>query len=681
MNNYITIYVTSRMLVDALMEYVDDIANENFDIELSKDEVEIHITKISDTTELPPERMADFLANFKNLVNCESVQLSDDVLFDIKELSWSSALWDGDIVIETSEFEYDKEDKESRFVYSKGDDRKELSTDESAVAKAKPKKSASKKAKRVAPKGSAPRLSGAEAPGELAEKWFDYWRAKYEAMMDEINESDRQHYSSVYFGSFWGGDFTDESEDSFIRVAYSDSGKLGKELKANLSMFGLDDDALSELLIEPTSDDYAAIQKAFSESNFEKAVDMLSTFLGFMFSDGKDHPVLLEKIKPMFIESAAKCKDINRKTPEVDVSGVPQDTLENARKSFELQDNGATYTITAYVGKDKVVNIPGFVDGKAVYKIDDAAFSPEGNKSRKKQLNAVETVVIPNTVKMLGKDVFAGCKKLKKVVLSDAVLTIPNSGEYDGFFFNCPALEEVTLPKYLEKIGSRAFHWCPSITNIELPNTLKFTGSQAFASCTSLSNIVLPESLEEIADRAFSSCDSFTELVFPSQIKTIREYTCSGKNLERVVFPEGIECVESGAFGLAKRLKEVITPDKFVKWGCMAIDDDSPLYNHYGYDKEDPSTALRYMNKNLLGYVGNYSGKVYSDVYVQDGTMRLVDFAFSYVSNIERVHIPQSVVDIEDMAFNCSSKVIICAAPGGAAEQYAKKHNMSFEAE
>ena len=681
MNNYITIYVTSQLLFEALIDYVDDISSKDFEIELDKEEVEIHISKRADKADLPPENMSGFISKFTSLVKSEKIQLSDDILYDIKELSWSSALWDNDTIIENSEFEYDKEDKESRFAYSKGDEKKEHSTDESAIAKSKPKKSVTKKAKRVAPKGSAPQLSGEEAPAELAEKWFDYWRAKYEAMMDEINESDRQHYSSVYFNSFWGGDFTDESEDSFIRIAYSDSGKLGKELKTNLSMFGLDDDVLSDLLIEPTSDDYTAIRKAFSESKFENAVDMLSTFLGFMFSDGKDHPQLLEKIKPMFIESAAKCKDINRKSPDVDVSGVLHDSLENAIKSFKLQDNGATYTITAYVGKDKDVNIPGFVDGKAVYKIDDAAFSSEGNKSRKKQLNAVETVVIPNTVQVLGEDVFAGCKKLKKVVFSDAILVIPDGGEFDGFFSGCEELEEVVLPKYLEELQSGVFHWCTGLKSIVLPNTLKYIGSQAFAECRSLTNISLPDSIEEIADRAFSGCDSFTEIVFPSKIKTIREYACSGKNLERVVFPDGIEVVESHAFGLAKRLKEVVTPDKFVKWGCMAIDDDSPLYNHYDYDKEDPATALRYMNKNLIGYVGNYSGKVYSDVYVQEGTIRLVDFAFSYVSNIEKVHIPQSVIDIEDMAFNCSSNVIICAVPGGVAEQYAKEHNMSFEAE
>jgi hypothetical protein len=145
--------------------------------------------------------------------------------------------------------------------------------------------------------------------------------------------------------------------------------------------------------------------------------------------------------------------------------------------------------------------------------------------------------------------------------------------------------------------------------------------------------------------------------------------------------PEGIEVVESSAFGLAKKLEEIVAPDKFVRWGCMAIDEDSPLYNRYGYNKEDPATALRYMNRNLIGYVGKYSGKVYADVYIQEGTVRLVSYAFSYVNNIEKVHIPQSVIDIEDKAFHCSPDLIICAAPGGIAEKYAKQHNMKFEAE
>ena len=284
-------------------------------------------------------------------------------------------------------------------------------------------------------------------------------------------------------------------------------------------------------------------------------------------------------------------------------------------------------------------------------------------------------------MQVLGEDVFAGCKKLKKVVFSDAILAIPDGGEFDGFFSGCEALEEVVLPKHLEELQCGVFHWCTALKSIELPNTLKYIGSQAFAECRNLSNITLPDGLEEIADRAFSGCDSFTEIVFPSKIKIVRQYACSGRNLEKVIFPDGIQEVESHAFGLAKRLKEVVTPDKFVKWGCMAIDDDSPLYNQYGYDEENPSTALRYMNKNLIGYVGNYSGKVYADVYIQEGTMRLVDFAFSYVSNIEKVHIPQSVIDIEDMAFNCSSNIIICAALGSVAEEYAKQHNMQFEAE
>lgn len=680
MNNYITIYVTSQLLVEALIDYVDDISNEDFEIELNEEEVEIHVSRNTDKAELPPENMASFVSKFLTLVNSEKVQLADDILYDIKELSWSSALWNNDIVIETSEFEYDKGEGGSRFTYVKGDDKREHNTDESFYAQELPPKNVSKKKKRVAPNGSAPQLSGEESPAELAEKWFDYWLAKYEAMQDEINERNRQHFPEIYFNYFGGGEFTDESEDSFVRIAYSDSGVLSKNLKNSLRMFGLDDDALSVLLIEPTENDYNAIQKAFSESDFENAVDMLSSFLGFVCSDGKDHPALIKKIKPMFIESAAKCKDINMKATEVDISDVPHATLENASQSFELQDNGATYTITSYIGTEKNISVPGFIDDKPVYKIDDIAFSSDGNKSRKKQLNAIETVIIPNTVKVLGEDVFAGCKKLKKVVLSDAIIKIPDAGRYDGLFAYCSSLIEVVLPRYLRYIGTGAFT-CSALKNVNLPDCLEIIGSEAFADCKKLENICFPASVIEIHDRVFRDCDSMTEIAFPPHVKIIHEYTCSSENLERIVLPVGIEEVAESAFDLAKNLKEIVTPDRYVKWGAGAIDEDSPFYNKYDYDKNDPSSALVYVNYNLIGFKANYSGIDYADVYIKEGTQRLAAFAFSYVRNIERVHIPSSVVEIDEDAFNCSDEIIICSKSGGVAEDYANEHNMRFEAE
>ena len=680
MNNYITIYVVSQMLAEKLMDYLDEIANNESEIVIRKNNVEFHMGAETNKAEIPPKNMSEFLSKIAGLLNVENIQLPNDILFGINELSWSSALWDNDNIVEVLEFEYDKKEGKSRFTYTKGENKREHTTDESAYAEKLLPKDVNQKEKRAAPKGSAPKLSGEESPAELAEKWFDYWRAKYEAKIDAINEKNRQRFSEIYFNFFGGGEFTEDSEDSFIRIAYSHSGQLNNKLRNGLLSFGLDDDALSALLIEPSEDDYNAIQRAFSESGFEDAVNMLSAFLGFVFSDGKDHPELLEKIKSLFIESAIKCKDINIKYPNVDITNVPHATLEQAGQSFELQDNGATYTITAYIGAEKDIYIPGFIEGKPVYKIDDIAFSSNGNKLRKKQLNAIETVIIPNTVKELGEDVFAGCKKLKKVVFSDAIIKIPDAGRYDGLFAYCSSLIEVILPRYLRYIGTGAFA-CSALKNVNRPDCLEIICSEAFADCKELENVTFPSSVVEIYDRVFRDCDSMTELVFPPHVKIIREYICSSENLERIVLPAEVEEVEESAFALAKNLKEIVSPARYVKWGAMAIDEDSPFYNKYDYDKNDPSSALMYINYNLIGYKANYSGIDYADVYIKEGTQRLAAFAFSYVRNIEKVHIPSSVIEIDENAFECSDKIIICSKPGGVAEDYANEHDIRFEAE
>ena len=53
----------------------------------------------------------------------------------------------------------------------------------------------------------------------------------------------------------------------------------------------------------------------------------------------------------MFVENAAKCKDINRKPPEAGTSDVLHDTLENTNKSFSLQDNKYMGIILCLKGK------------------------------------------------------------------------------------------------------------------------------------------------------------------------------------------------------------------------------------------------------------------------------------------------------------------------------------------
>ncbi len=90
-------------------------------------------------------------------------------------------------------------------------------------------------------------------------------------------------------------------------------------------------------------------------------------------------------------------------------------------------------TITFYEGREEVVVIPEYINGKKVYSIDDSAFY--GNDKIKK-------VIIPKYVIRIGHQAFIGSNNLKEVVLSDNIIDIG-----DFAFDVCPKLEKIIVKK------------------------------------------------------------------------------------------------------------------------------------------------------------------------------------------------------------------------------------------
>ncbi len=64
-----------------------------------------------------------------------------------------------------------------------------------------------------------------------------------------------------------------------------------------------------------------------------------------------------------------------------------------------------------------------------------------------------ESIVVPAGVESFGEKCFDYCRYLTKVKLEEGITALPV-----GMFYECNALEEITLPKSLESIGSQAFY-------------------------------------------------------------------------------------------------------------------------------------------------------------------------------------------------------------------------------
>ena len=69
-------------------------------------------------------------------------------------------------------------------------------------------------------------------------------------------------------------------------------------------------------------------------------------------------------------------------------------------------------------------------------------------------VEALQSVTIPNSVKRINKSAFANCENLKNVVMSESVQII-----HTDAFEDCPITSDIILPASLTYIGDDAFGW------------------------------------------------------------------------------------------------------------------------------------------------------------------------------------------------------------------------------
>lgn len=228
----------------------------------------------------------------------------------------------------------------------------------------------------------------------------------------------------------------------------------------------------------------------------------------------------------------------------------------------------------------------------------------------------LQTIKLPQGVKVLEAYAFNLCGSLKSITLPDGLLTI---GEFA--LQNCVSLTEVTLPASLKSIGEYAFDYCRQLAAIDLSDT-KITSIEkyTFSRCEKLAAISLPASLESIGQRAFTSCYALEEIdlsgtqvtsignsafykltslksiQLPATLTTIGEnafesstlplidlsgtqMTSIGKNafyrcysLKSVILPDGLETIDASAFYECSSLTEIDLSDTQVTilgWGSF----------------------------------------------------------------------------------------------------------------
>lgn len=174
--------------------------------------------------------------------------------------------------------------------------------------------------------------------------------------------------------------------------------------------------------------------------------------------------------------------------------------------AFERTEDGKAYNIAGYhcITVDNLT-IPSQYAGLPVIGIADDVFVNHAE---------LKTVILPDTVKSVGKNAFAGCAGISEIVIPDSVETI---GE--GAFSDCYNLKKITLPMGLEKIEAGTFTDCSYLSEIDIPFTVTEIGTEAFKNCYSLEKIKISKNTSEIA------ADAFSEIGYRPVFVTVEENT------------------------------------------------------------------------------------------------------------------------------------------------------------
>ena len=215
---------------------------------------------------------------------------------------------------------------------------------------------------------------------------------------------------------------------------------------------------------------------------------------------------------------------------------------------------GNEVKISKYLGDDENVVIPDSYLGRPITSMGVECFSNN---------DTLESVVIPDTVSIIGAHTFVNCKNLKSVKAKNIVLVD------DGAFREDENLQSVELGEHLETIEEAAFKWCKSLEYIPSRESLKTIGPRAFE-CSGLTEV------GDLTGVNIESLDIFDGT--PWMENQTGDYVSIGDVLIKYrgegsisVIPEGVKTIAAAYEGKPGRNISVYIPESTTRIASYAL--------------------------------------------------------------------------------------------------------------
>ena len=351
-------------------------------------------------------------------------------------------------------------------------------------------------------------------------------------------------------------------------------------------------------------------------------------------------------------------------------------SLDNEKRTAEL----AVQNKADVVG-DIVINSTITWDGTdyTVESTADYAF---------KECKQLTSIVLPGTLRRLGKCSFLNCSALTSCIIPDNTIdTIPYQALYGT------ALTEFHIPEGVVYLEKESFENMTKLERVYLPNSVQEVSSTAFESGSSnplkeplynnrlfvrmprdySGKYTIPSGIEVICAYAFLGCKKITSLTIPEGVKRIEFSGLKfgyGK-ITRIDLPASVEYVHpEGIIGSAINTITVAEGNKRYKtWNniLFTINMDTAVYCPPAMD------YVYFILPESVKHIGNYA---FSDAYT-DVTLTNVKtigkYAFwgcnlAYYADDRHFILPETVEKIDDYAFLNSSTMWEVTIPSSVRE-------------
>ena len=335
-------------------------------------------------------------------------------------------------------------------------------------------------------------------------------------------------------------------------------------------------------------------------------------------------------------------------------------TLKQAEKDFVLKEDDRGFII-AGVARDKTwgnnyseIIIPQIIEGRPVFKIEERAFRNCDNTYR---------VSLPEGIEEIGEEAFAYCTSLSQISFPSTLRKIGLRA-----FWCCAKLSEIKIPKGVTELGIGFLNECTNLTSIVVDPENPVYDSRV--GCNAI--------IETKTNTLHSGCSA---TVIPGDTVALGEWCFYGMPISAITIPEGV--VEIGFLAFSrdgykydKNSKSVLTTVNLPK--SLKIIDKDAFSDQKKLKKIVLPEGLAVIGSGAFSYSG------LERIVIPDSITRLEEYTFTGCDKLKKIYIPESVTFFGNNLFPFKAMIekgsVIEGKAGSEAEKFAKKKKLTFVA-